>query len=473
MTRRRVDPHVRPAAATLLVVALAIPVGLVFAAGASGPQPWSGAPISMAVASTLSTGNTGNTGTATGTTTTTSTLPPAPVGYAASWTALYDDIYGAVEATGITADEASGTPLLPSPATFAQMIAQLTPGALAQLYQGTSSISGWRALPSTYTSLTATAQAQPVKGVPTVSEPVPLTTTTTTPTPTTTTTTSTASSTTAAPSARVAAATPTSAASSFPPAEPSGSFPSPLAPYQPSAPIGPTQIYSCPAPAPGDQWGESTILGATIAAQVLDDIEPTLEDTLDLEVSPPPVSVDVKVPNPVLVALAIVAGAAHVVADTFQFLHDYWANCLAANLGLVLANLDNTTVNTYDLATLMESTLNNTERSIDTVSQQVNVIQQTEDDQLTLDIQQALTAPAGSPPNVAYETPASAGGNLDSTPIGVQEVVTQDLLAAQSAGIEVNPAANQDLAAANVALAAHQYKTAYADFHAAYLEVAQ
>lgn len=477
MRRRRRLRRGRAVIATVVLVALGTPAGLILAAGASGPATLSGPPLAMAAASTSSTGstgNTGNTGAATGTTTTTTTLPPAPAGYAQSWTGLYDDIYATVQASGITTDEPAGTPLLPSPTDFAQMFDQLTPAELAQLYQGTNAISGWSSLPSTYQSLTAVAQSQPITGVPVVSNPVPPTTTTTTTTTSTPSTTAGAETSSSAATAHSAHSTTAGAVtSSFPPAEPTGSFPAPPAPYQPSAPVALTQVYACPAPAPGDEWGETTIFSATVAAQVLDDLEPTLEDTLDLEVSPPPVAIDVKVPNPILVVLAAAAGAAHVVADTFQFLHDYWANCLAENLGLVMANIDNTTVNTYDLLTLMESTLNNVDSSVDTVSAQVGVVQQTEDEQLTLNIQQALTAPATSPPNAAYEEPASVGGNLDSTPIGVQELVTQDLLEAQSAGIAVNPAANQDLASGNVALANDQYKAAYADFHAAYLEVAQ
>ena len=87
-------------------------------------------------------------------------------------------------------------------------------------------------------------------------------------------------------------------------------------------------------------------------------------------------------------------------------------------------------------------------------------------------IEQALTAPATSPPNAAYELPASLGGNLDSTPIGVQEVVTKALSVATQAGLPVNPAAPQDLSAANAALAAGNDAGAYADYAAAYREAA-
>jgi hypothetical protein len=438
----------------------------------------------MAAASTASAdATTGNTGPATGagTTTTTTTLPPAPAGYAASWTALYDDMYATVEATGIAADEPAGSPLLPSPSDFSQMISQLTPDELAQLYQGTSNLSGWSSLPSTYQSLTAEATSQPITGVPlaatsSTSASTSASTRSAAASPSQSSSPSTLSSSASASAGAAhvtAASAPSGSPSPFPPTEPTGSFPSPPGPYQPSAPIGPTQTLACPAPAPGDSWGETGIYAANVAATVIDDLEPALEDTLTVEVDPPPVAVDVDLPDPALIALAAAAGAAKVIADTFQFEHDYWADCLANNLGSYLANIDNTTVNTYELLTLMESTLDNVERSVDTVSAQVGVVQQTEDEQLTLNIQQALTAAAGSAPNAAYEEPASVGGNLDSTPIGVQELVTNDLLAAQAAGIAVNPAANQDLAAGDVALTNGQDKAAYNDFHQAYLEAAQ
>jgi hypothetical protein len=264
-----------------------------------------------------------------------------------------------------------------------------------------------------------------------------------------------------------------STASPFPPTEPTGSFPSPPPDYQPSSPIAPAQVPTCPAPAPGDDYGETSIYAATVAADTIDAAKADLPDEFNVPVQTVPFSIDVTVPDPALVVLAAAAAAAHVIADTFQFEQDYWGNCEQNNWGTYLTNIDNTTVNSYELLTLLESTLDNVENSVDTVSSQVGVVQQTEDDQLALEIQQALTAAAGTPPAAIYEEPATAGGVLDSTPIGVQEVVTNDLTDAQSAGIAVNPAADQDLAAANAALGAGSYKVAYSDYHDAYLEVAQ
>jgi len=135
-----------------------------------------------------------------------------------------------------------------------------------------------------------------------------------------------------------------------------------------------------------------------------------------------------------------------------------------------LANIDNTTVNTFNMLTAIEATLSNVESSVDTIGANLGVLQQTLVDQLTLALEQALTAPVTSVPNIAFELPASVGGNLDSIPVGVQQVVTQAISSLQSAGNPVNSAAVRDLAMANDALASGQYAAAYADYHSAYLQ---
>jgi len=73
-----------------------------------------------------------------------------------------------------------------------------------------------------------------------------------------------------------------------------------------------------------------------------------------------------------------------------------------------------------------------------------------------------------SPPNIAYELPTSVGGNLNSTPIGVQEIVTNALSEAQAAGRPINSAATRDVALANAAHAAKNYANAYTLFQESY-----
>ena len=56
--------------------------------------------------------------------------------------------------------------------------------------------------------------------------------------------------------------------------------------------------------------------------------------------------------------------------------------------------------------------------------------------------------------------------------MGVQEVVTDDLNALKALGVKITPSALSNLNAANTALAAGQYTTAYADYAACYVAIA-
>ncbi len=90
------------------------------------------------------------------------------------------------------------------------------------------------------------------------------------------------------------------------------------------------------------------------------------------------------------------------------------------------------------------------------------------DSNLTAQIEQALGQPSKAIPPVHLMLPASQGGFLNSTPVGVQAVVTSALSALTALGAKVTSAATNDLKAANAALAAGQYVTAYQDFAACY-----
>lgn len=70
-----------------------------------------------------------------------------------------------------------------------------------------------------------------------------------------------------------------------------------------------------------------------------------------------------------------------------------------------------------------------------------------------------------------FEVPTSDGGYLNAVPIGVQEIVTTALADEQHAGQPVNPAAPGELAAANAALAAGNYKQAFDDYGTTYTEI--
>ena len=69
---------------------------------------------------------------------------------------------------------------------------------------------------------------------------------------------------------------------------------------------------------------------------------------------------------------------------------------------------------------------------------------------------------------VQLKLPASMGGYLDSTPVGVQEVVNDDLHAFQALNVAIQPGTVSLVNAGNAALAAGQYLVAFGDFQKAY-----
>ncbi|MGH9017650.1 MAG: hypothetical protein ACRDY1_07875 [Acidimicrobiales bacterium] len=91
---------------------------------------------------------------------------------------------------------------------------------------------------------------------------------------------------------------------------------------------------------------------------------------------------------------------------------------------------------------------------------------------LRLQIEQALAGWGPVVPEVKFMLPASQGGFLNSTPVGVQSVVTSDLQSMISIGATVKSAAALDLSAANTALAAGRYTAAWADYAGAYQALA-
>ena len=229
---------------------------------------------------------------------------------------------------------------------------------------------------------------------------------------------------------------------------------------------------SCPPGAPGGPSvapGDSAIFAAQLTTDVAASVAAAVPDMILVVIAGEGTSI----PDPAKYIAEAIQLAGVITLDTFNYVQGVASDCDTANRDGFLANIDNTTVNVYNLLTMVQDTLDNVESSVNTVAAQVGVLQQTEDAQLVMGIEQALTAPLGSPPNVAYELPASLGGNLDSTPIGVQQVVTTTIGEATSAGVPVNAAAVQFLALGNAALGAGNDQQAYADFQNAYQQAAQ
>lgn len=370
-------------------------------------------------------------------------LPQAPPTFATQLTTVYDDVYKTDQLLDTKSSSLGVTSQLPSPTQFATSVNGLSGEEQSELYAATQKNPEWSTLPGQYQKLiselgssgsTSPGTAASVRGVS------------------------------GAAAHRLALL---DAATTFPPAEPTGVFPSPPSSYQPSAPVQPYVGASCPTGAPGgpsDAPGTAAIYAVTLTANIAANIAADVPTSITLIVA----GEGTTIPDPAKFIAEAIQLAATVTLDTFDYLQAVAATCAAANVAGVTANIDNTTVNVYDLLSAMESTLDDVENSVNTVGQQVSVAQQTVDDELTLAIEQALTAPTGSPPNAAYELPASLGGNLNSTPIGVQEVVTTVLAEAKRAGLPINAAATGDLASADADLSAGNDAGAYAAFAAAY-----
>lgn len=385
-------------------------------------------------------------------------LPTAPPGTVAHLDALYAEIYQTVQATGVPQTQIGGDGGLPAPASYDRLTASLTSRQRSELYVSTRSHVRWASMTATFEQLASLAAAHPLNAATGSA---------------TAATTGTAAAT-AAASARWASAHLLGASATFPPTPPSGPFAAAPAPYQASPPVAPASgIVACPSGAPGADYGEAGIFAANEVAELLNDAANWWPNDQDIEVASVPVSVDVVIPNPVRIILAVAALAAQTAQAALEFVQTANANCVAANWVTYLSNVDSTTINTYDLLVQLQSTVDNLQSSVDTLSGQVQTVQQTADEQLQIGIEQALTAGPGTPPNAAYELPASEGGNLNSTPVGVQSVVTGDIAAAKQAGLPVNQAATRYLAMANAALDQGNWSLAYADYVTAYQQAAQ
>lgn len=394
-----------------------------------------------------------------------------------------------------TGGSSLGTTQLPSTTQFDSMVSHLTPQQLAQFYAVTQQVHGWNQVPALYQQLQQDANqvgAPPPSSVVAVNAAVRSAGTGASGSGSggsgsgaSGSGTGGSGSGTGGPD--VAAVAHTAAASgagvhllalsgsstsagTFPPTPPTGSFPAPPSAYQPSNPIAPANIpTTCPPPPPGPDGGAAAIFAAQEVTDILSATATALAGNIGVIVAGTPATF----PDPAGLIAQALAQASQLVVDTFNFLAAANNDCGAAQTIGLAANIDNTTVNIYDLSQLIEGTIGSITNGVDTISGQVSTVQQTLDDELTLAIEQALTAPMSAVPNLAYELPATVGGNLDSTPVGVQSVVASAISHLQAAGEPVNPAAAVDLQQADQALAVGQYALAYTSFHQAYLQAVQ
>jgi hypothetical protein len=452
------------AAVAAVAAAVALPL-----AASGGPVGQSPHDSTLVTTSTIGqAGSSAVTGGAHGATTGTGSganLPSAPPGFANQLDSIYGQIYAAITTLGVPTTGQGAVGGIPSKDAFSQTVHRLDAKDLSVLYAGTTKNSGWPSLAPTLNQLDFDAVADRGKAASAFSSP-------SSPTPSSPTTTSSApASASAGPQSHALVAAAASASTNFPPTSPTGPFPQPPGPYSPSSPVAPTNLdpVICPAPAPGPDLGAAAAYSAQVSFDVIDETVNGLPSKLGVIIA----GVTAEFPDPARIALTVVADADNILLDTMNYLNAANGDCGVVQADQLSSNIDNTTLNTYALMTLMEATLDDVESSVNTVSGQVHVVQQSMDDQLQLTIDQDLAAAATSTPDLALELPASVGGNLDSTPIGVQETVTAAVQKIGAAGEAENPAATQYLAMANAALAAGNDKQAYADYHTAYLEAVQ
>jgi hypothetical protein len=254
------------------------------------------------------------------------------------------------------------------------------------------------------------------------------------------------------------------AAADFPPDEPLGNFPAPPPAFQPSSPVNVVNPITCASN--GNPY--PYYVASDTAIFVADTVANAAEAAYSIVPMLAPVFVSESFADPLKIVMAAIAGVADIAAGALEDAQQSAEDCDLVNQTSYSDNADNSSINGFALEQQNEQTIGAIESSVNTIHDQIHVVAQSLSDELTSEIQQALALPGTAPADVYYELPTSAGGNLDSTPVGVQAVVTNAYNAAKQAGLPVNATATSDLAAANQALAAHNYKTAWKDYQAAY-----
>jgi hypothetical protein len=381
--------------------------------------------------------------------------PPAPSGFADSLNSLYSTIFQADQTLDSRTGQ-SASQQLSAPGDFSQQVGSLTADQLAALYAATQQDPNWAQLTAQAQQVLTAAQSAPLAASPGPQAQAKTSAPTSPP------------STTASARARAAAvAQPAqTGASAFPPGEPSGSFPAPPAPFTPDLPVALAPQMLC---FPGDPFAYYLASDSAIfIAETINEIAYTVQsEQPDTQVTIAGVAA-LAVPNPIKLVLVALDLATEEASNSLEYAREVVNDCVGDNAYVRIANIAATTVDTFKLEQQDERTLASTEASVNTLHDQVHVAQQTVDAQLTIDIRRALSQPTTAPRNVVYELPTTVGGNLDSTPIGVKAIVTSAYNAAKQAGLAVNATATNDLTAANTALTAKNYRTAWQDFQAAY-----
>src|SRR5207249_4367272 len=149
--------------------------------------------------------------------------------------------------------------------------------------------------------------------------------------------------------------------------------------FEPSAEVAPANQMFC---FPGDPFAyylatDSALFVVDTIKTVSYTIQSELEDTRVQIVGTGLLAVVISVPNPPKIVLVAITLAAQEAADSLEYAREVVNDCVGDNAYNRTSNLDNTGVQTYNLQKQNEQTLAATESSVNTLHDQVHVVQQT------------------------------------------------------------------------------------------------
>ena len=381
------------------------------------------------------------------TTTTTTTAPvdptvPAPPGYANQLVSLYGEIYNA--ATNVQVPDQ--TTQIMSPTDFQSQVDALSPADLAMIYTATSSMPNFSQLSGTFQQADqVSAEAAKVLHLSAVGS---------------------AANGTARSAKGPSPAPAPSVGATLQGARPRLALgvvlavPKALSNYTPTSPVIIYPQASCPNGAPGIDYGETAIFSLQVAVDVISEAVAVIPDGLSTAFG------NVTVPNVARIIVAAIQLGVVITHDTFAYLQSVSNDCAGNYLASLAGNTDNSAYQTFELLGHVADTANEIDTNLaDLINQDTSQF----DQQLTLDIQTALTAPAGTVPMANMELPASLGGYLDSSPVGVNEVVSGAIHAMQHGrSADELAGAARDETLAEQAFSSSEYKLAFDYYRAAY-----
>ncbi len=235
---------------------------------------------------------------------------------------------------------------------------------------------------------------------------------------------------------------------------------------------------NCPASAPGGNDGDDGIFAATLAVDIATVAAAVVPQSLVLGAYVLGEGATFTIPDPVNIVTQVLIGIGQIARDTLIWLHAINADCTGGaaeeQVGIIFDNV-NSLIGLVDSRT---TAIDNEEQLLYALvdSRNTLILDKIAAIQASLNLELKITIEndllQGTSGAVAdLEVPASDGGYLDATPIGVQQLVTAALQSEQAAGQAVNPAAPEDLAAANADLTAQQYKAAFNLYGQTYREI--